>query len=170
MRIMLSLLFMAALLPARLGFAAEPATDPASNDAEIRQRLVGVWEDDYQGRRTMTIREDGTATMVVQLSGWKSVLYASRLEFWMVWSVQDGRLKKQTTGGKPSGKVNAILKMMGNSVTEKILEVTADRLVLLDQNGKRRYEWRRVKPALAPNPEGGARRSARADSRLNNSS
>lgn len=92
----------------------------------------------------MTLRPDGTGTMVVKLSGWKAVLYASRLEFYMVWSIEKGRMKKQTTGGEPSGKVKTILKMMGDRVDEPILELTDSRLVLLDKDGKRRYEWRRV--------------------------
>ncbi len=124
--------------------ASEPVPQPLPDDAELRRRAVGVWEDDYQSHRTMTLRPDGTGTMVVKLSGWKAVLYASRLEFYMVWSIEKGRMKKQTTGGEPSGKVKTILKMMGDRVDEPILELTDSRLVLLDKDGKRRYEWRRV--------------------------
>ena len=116
-------------------------------DADYRRLVVGTWQDEYQGKRTMTVRPDGTATMVVELHGWKATLYASRLQFEMIWSISDGRLKKRTTGGEPSGKVKAILTMMGDRVDEKILELTQDRLLLLDQNGKRKYEWRRVKSA-----------------------
>jgi hypothetical protein len=76
-------------------------------------------------------------------------LYASRLYFWLTGSIKNGRMQKQTTGGEPSGKVKAILKMMGNRVDEPILELTPERLVLLDQDGKRRYEWRRVKDDAA---------------------
>jgi hypothetical protein len=35
--------------------------------------------------------------------------------------------------------------MMGDHVEERILELTDEHLVLLDQNGKRKYEWHRVK-------------------------
>lgn len=127
--------------------ASEPGSPTLPNDAELRQRAVGVWEDDYQGHRTMTLRPDGTGVMVVELSGWKAVIYASRLEFYMVWSIENGRMKKQTTGGEPSGKVKTILKMMGDRVDEPILELTGNRLVLLDKDGKRRYEWRKVRAA-----------------------
>jgi hypothetical protein len=93
----------------------------------------------------MTVRPDGTATMIVQLRGWKAALYATRLRFEMTWSIEQGRLKKHTTGGEPPGKVKTILRMMGDRVDERILELTADRLLLLDQDGKRQYDWRRVK-------------------------
>ena len=127
-----------------LGAGARAAD--AASDAEQRRLLVGVWEDDYQGHRTMTVRPDGSATMVVKLTGWKAALYASQLRFEMTWTIEQGRLKKQTTSGEPAAKVKLILKMMGDRVDEQILELTADRLWLLDQNGKRKYDWHRTKP------------------------
>jgi hypothetical protein len=106
--------------------------------------VVGVWEDDYQGKRTMTLKDDGTGTMIVELSGWRAALSAPRLRFDMVWSVEDGRLKKQTVGGEPEGQVRLILSMMGDRVDEPILELTEDRLVLLDEDGETKYERRRA--------------------------
>jgi hypothetical protein len=38
-----------------------------------------------------------------------------------------------------------ILKTMGDRVDEPILELSEDRLLLVDQDGKTRYDWRRVK-------------------------
>ena len=92
----------------------------------------------------MTLREDGTGTMVVELRGWKAALYASRLRFDMTWSVENGQLKRQTHGGEPTGKVKTILRLMGDRVAERILELTSDRLLLLDGDGKKRYDWRRA--------------------------
>jgi hypothetical protein len=114
-------------------------------DTEQRRLIIGTWEDHYQGKRTMTVRADGTATMIVELSGAKAVLYASRLRFDMVWSLDQGRLRKRTVGGEPSGRVKLILNLMGNQVNESILELTDERLVLLDENGRTRYEWKRVR-------------------------
>lgn len=124
--------------------ADQAVENPAKKDAEYRRLVLGTWEDDYEGKRTMTVREDGTATMVVKLSGLKAALYAKQLRFDMVWSIKNGRLKKRTVGGEPSGRVKLILKMMGDQVDEPILELTPERLLLLDQNGKRKYDWRRV--------------------------
>ena len=136
-------LWLAALLsPCALGADAEKQAD-SKRDEEYRRLVVGIWTDDYQGRRTMTVREDGTARMVVELRGLKAALFASRLEFDMVWSVEGGRLKKRTTGGKPSGRVKAILKAKGDRVEELILELSKDRLLLLDADGKTNYDWRR---------------------------
>jgi hypothetical protein len=117
----------------------------SDEDKRLRRLVVGTWEDDYQGKRTMTLKQDGTGTMVVDLDGVKAALFASRLTFNMKWSVEKGRLKKRTIGGTPTGRVQMILKMMGDRVDEPILELTEKRLLLLDKDGKTKYDWRRVR-------------------------
>jgi lysophospholipase L1-like esterase len=117
---------------------------PTDQDERYHRLIVGTWEDDYQGKRTMTLKEDGTATMVVELQGAKATLFASRLRFDMKWSVDNGRLKKRTIGGEPSLKVRLILNTMGDRVDEPILELNKDRLLLMDGDGKTKYDWRRV--------------------------
>ena len=73
-------------------------------------------------------------------------------------------LHKKTLSGKPAAKVNLILKTMGNSVNEEILELTDEQLVLLDGDGETKYTWTRVYPAdEAPN-------SGSSPSRLKNPS
>jgi hypothetical protein len=127
-------------------------------DQRFRRLVVGTWEDDYEGKRTMTLQEDGTGTMVVELDGLKAAIFAPRLQFEMVWSVENGRLKKQTLKGEPEVQVQLILKTMGDRVDEQILELTAKRLLLLDRNGQTKYDWRRVReiarePGDEPNGE-----------------
>ncbi len=128
-----------------VGAAAKESPQPLSRDEQYRQLVVGTWEDDYQGKRTMTLNADGTGTMIVQLSGMTATLFASRLEFNMIWSLENGRLKKQTISGKPEMRVNMILKTMGDRVDEPILELTSERLLLLDKDGETKYDWRRKK-------------------------
>lgn len=98
----------------------------------------------------MTLRKDGTGTMVVVLSGISASLFAPRLQFEMKWSVQKGRLRKQTLRGTPELQVQMILKTMGDRVDEPILELTDDRLLLQDKDGKTKYDWRRVRPPRRP--------------------
>ena len=121
-----------------------PTSNPASDDARFRKLVLGVWADEYKGKRTMTIRPDGTAAMVVELDGLTAIMFASKLRFDMVWSIDDGRLMKRTVGGEPAGRVRLILATMGDRVNEPILELTARRLLLLDADGKTKYDWRRV--------------------------
>ena len=122
-----------------------PAEKPtAPTDEDYRKLVIGTWQDEYKGKRVMTVHEDGTAVMVVEPSG-VGALFAAKMMFNMTWSIEDGRLKKKTTGGEPATKVNLILKTMGDSVDEPILELTDERLLLLDGDGKNKYDWRRVK-------------------------
>ena len=122
----------------------EPPDPAAEKDARLRKLVVGTWQDEYKGKRTMTIRQDGTATMVVELEGLTAVLYARRLRFDMEWSIEAGRLKKRTVGGAPAGKVRLILATMGDRVDEPILELTRKRLLLLDGDGRTKYDWQRA--------------------------
>jgi hypothetical protein len=127
-------------------FAQQMAQSQPSNPDSTQRRLVlGTWQDEYQGKRTMILNEDGTGTMVVELSGWRAAMSASKLTFNMKWSVENGHLKKQTISGEPKAQVEMILSMMGDHVDEVILELTDDRLLLLDKDGKTKYDWKRVK-------------------------
>jgi hypothetical protein len=133
-------------VPVRTSPAAEPTpAKPSDPDAPFRRLVVGTWEDHYQGKRTMTLNADGTGSMVVELAGLTAMLYADRLRFEMVWSLEQGRLKKRTLRGEPADKVELILKLMGDRVDERILELTEERLLLLDQNGQTQYDWKRVR-------------------------
>ena len=125
--------------------SASVPSQNVSRDDKLRKLVVGTWHDEYQGKRTMTLREDGTGTMVVELNGLKAVVVAKRLTFSMTWSVADGRLKKQTLSGEPAAQVAVILKTMGDTVNEPILELTESRLLVLDRDGQTKYDWRRAR-------------------------
>jgi len=120
-------------------------SQPVDADARARRLVLGAWEDQYQGKRTMTLNEDGTGTMIVELSGWRAALSAPRLKFNMKWAVEGGHLKKQTISGEPETQVKMVLNTMGDHVDEPILELTLQRLLLLDKDGKTKYDWKRVK-------------------------
>jgi len=133
--------------PRKLPVSA-PASVPASTltsdeDARHRKLVLGTWTDNYKGKRTMVLLEDGTGTMHVELSGFNAIL-GSRMRFDMVWSLKGGRLKKRTIGGEPSGRVSLVLKMMGDRVDEPILNLDDKQLLLLDADGKTKYDWRRI--------------------------
>jgi hypothetical protein len=83
--------------------------------------------------------------MIVEPSGLNS-LFAAKLQFEETWEIDDGHLTMKVTSGKPSARVNFILKTMGDSTRQRILELTESRLRLLDENGETEYDWRRVEP------------------------
>lgn len=138
--------------PQAVDVAANVTPPPASADEgraeteeeKVRRKLLGSWQDHYQGKRTMTLNADGTGTMLVELTGLQATLFAPKLRFDMTWALAKKVLTMKTIGGEPADKVNLILNTMGNSAADTILELTDDRLLLLDANGKTRYDWRRV--------------------------
>jgi hypothetical protein len=115
-------------------------------DEAFRGLILGTWEDDYKGHRTFTVRDDGTATMVVELQGMSARLYAKKMTFDEEWSIKNGRVHMKMVGGEPKSRVNLIMKAMGDSTDQEILTLTAERMHLLDPNGKTKYDWRRVRP------------------------
>ncbi len=122
-----------------------PPGNGSPADERFRQGVLGTWQDFYHGKRTLAIRPDGTATMLVELSGWKARLFTPRLRLEMVWAVEDGKLKRRTVGGEPADKVEYVNRRAGDRCAETILQLTADRMLLLDQNGQQQYDWRRVR-------------------------
>jgi hypothetical protein len=128
----------------RPGSPALAVPGSPDRDEQLRRAAVGTWRDFYHGTRTLTLREDGTATMVVELSGWKARLFTKRLELDIAWSIEDGKMHRRTLGGRPADKVEFVNRRAGVQVAEPVVELTGDRMVLLDQDGSQRYNWRRL--------------------------
>jgi hypothetical protein len=136
-------------LPAAIGRKSDAdaiavAAQPSS-DNRTQELIVGAWEDDYQGKRTLTVRPNGTATMVVEFDGWKARMFTPRLRIETTWTIDEGRFNRQTVGGEPADKVEFVKRRVGDRASDKIVKVTADRMVLIDQDGETRYNWRRVR-------------------------
>jgi hypothetical protein len=118
---------------------------PETEEEKARRMLLGVWQDNYRGKRKLTLNADGTGTMHVELGGAEAFLFGSKMRFDMKWKLEDKKLTKTNTGGEPTDKVNLILNTMGNVAVDTLLEVTEDRLHLQDKDGKTKYDWRRPK-------------------------
>lgn len=124
------------------------STGAQDTDERARKKLLGKWEDDYQGKRHLTVAEDGTGTMVVELDGIGRRIFADRLAFDLQWTASDGRITMKTLGGQPRSKAELVLKLYGREAEYRILELTDDRLLLLDADGTTKYDWRR--PGSSP--------------------
>jgi hypothetical protein len=109
--------------------------------------MAGKWHDEYHGKRHLTVRADGTGTMVVEPDGIGKKLFAAQLTFEIEWSIEDGRVTMKMLNGEPKSKVQLILKIYGQEAEFKILELNDERMLLLDADGKTRYDWRRQEPA-----------------------
>ena len=149
-------------LPVDSGVAADPvaAVDPdvgaapsvpepaiESPDDRLRAAMLGISEDDYKGHRVLTLSEDGSGLMIVEPAGLAAFTYAPKLTFTERWTVADGTVRMDATGGQPAIAVQMILKLYGSTATFRIEEVTSDRMILIDLADKTRFEWRRVEAA-----------------------
>jgi hypothetical protein len=124
-----------------------PESGPQTSDERFRSAILGVWEDEYRGKRHLTVRDDGTGTMLVEPDGIGKRLLAAELKFELEWTVTDGRVTMTMIRGEPKSKVQLILKLYGQEAEYRILEMTDDRMQLMDPDGKTRYDWRRPGPA-----------------------
>lgn len=130
---------------------AEESSSPNTTDyspeslSDVERLMLETWEDDYEGHRTLTLNADGTGTMVVELDGLAATFFAEKLTFREEWTVADGKVTMKATGGEPAGKVQLVLSLHGDSSTQRIIEVTSDRMILIEESSGTRFEWRRVR-------------------------
>ena len=143
-----------AATPVTAAKIARPHTIQAGGDdspftlkslAEIQQALRGDWTGYYQGHRKLSVRADGTATMVVEPEGLAATLLAPKLTFDVLWTVNGENLEFETLSGVPKEKVQIIVQMYGRKRSHKILGLQAAKLELLDEDGVTEYVWNRVK-------------------------
>ncbi len=119
------------------------ARKPESPEAKARKPFLGVWQDEYKGKRTMTLNADGSGVMHVELSGFNAI-FGSKLRFDMRWELRDNKLVKKTIGGEPPASIKAILLSMGDTAEDTIVTVSEQQLLLLDKDGAQKYDWKRV--------------------------
>jgi hypothetical protein len=130
--------------------ATNPSDEGKEESPEEKQRrqLLGVWKDKHMGtNRTMILKEDGSGTIFVEASGLQAIPFGPKLRFDMKWSFDGKKLFTKTLAGEPADQVERVLSIYGNTSDDTILEHTDDRLRLLDRDGSREYDWRRVPKA-----------------------
>lgn len=120
------------------------ATPLTATETALFQKLIGDWKGYYQGKRQLVAKEDGSGTMVAHPEGFAASLLAAKLTFHIKWTVRGDCLLFETVKGEPADKVNLVLNMYGRKRSHKILELTSDRMVLLDEDGVTQYEWVKV--------------------------
>lgn len=119
----------------------------ASSESELARerirKLLGEWEDDYQGKRYLTLREDGTAIMVVLPNGIGKRIFAARLEFDINWTFVDEILTLDMHGGRPENKVRMIQRMFGRVGEFRVQSVSDSEMLVSDLKDNSKYVWRR---------------------------
>ena len=123
--------------------AAKPEFDP---DDLHREKVVGVWKQNYTGVRWLSVRPDGTATMFIDPDWTARLVIGDRLTIDVEWSIEDGYALMKSVGGRPESGFKAAIALFGRERNRKIAELTDDKFVLLDEQDGSRSEWTRVGP------------------------
>ena len=120
----------------------QPEKKPTDDD--LRKSILGNWERHSYGKRVLTVKDDGTATMVVTPDGLWSFVIGERVEIEIEWNIENGRVIFDSVRGTPESSFNTITKLFGKHRDRRIVELNDERLVLLNDEDNR-SEWKRVK-------------------------
>lgn len=126
---------------------ADPKLTQKEEDEERSVMVAGIWETNRDGRRVLTVLEDGTATMDVTVEGAFAFVVGSKMKFNINWLIADGSLDFEMVDGEPESSVSAVISLYGKRRVQKILEFSQEKFVLKDNDGESDHVWTRVKPA-----------------------
>lgn len=128
---------------------ATPQPDTKTTKKEFtREPFLGTWQANPDGRlRTVTNREDGTATIHVKMDYLGSFFYGSELTMQCKWWIADGYLYHECQSGTPQANVTKLTNDLGAMTKFEILETTDKTLKLKDifHYTDQVFEWKRVK-------------------------
>ena len=117
--------------------------EDAREAARITKLLAGTWTRESYGNRRLTIREDGTASMVIKPSTVYALVFGDRIDIEVKWELQDGYVDYKVTSATPAEKFEMAKKTWGDHWHEKINKLDEETLILLGEEGDE-YEWTRV--------------------------
>ena len=125
--------------------ADEPPRDaqPSSAAFDCKQ-LVGCWRDGFCGQRTLTLKADGSATMLLELDFAGRLLYGKTLEFDMRWSLNESILSFEILTGHPVDAARSAIKLWGEAFEYRIELVDHERLHGWTSDDATLYKLRRI--------------------------
>ncbi|MBI1345805.1 hypothetical protein GC163_05905 [bacterium] len=127
---------------------------PASPTVDNRGLLIGSWSDEFYGHRVFTFKEDGTATMSLELDSVGKMLYGPKLTFRIQWSLKDNVLTMIMSGGEPANTTATLAKLFGETSEQRIESINETEMQLRSLDSQKLYTHKRVKttPAASPMP------------------
>jgi len=129
--------------------AAAPAEQPSTTlQAKLekvdRSQLVGTWRDTFLGTRTLTLNDDGTARMILDLDFAGRLLYGSRLDFNMTWTVEGATITIDILDGKPAKSAKSAMETWGKRYAYLLDCVEDHQIEMRDWDGSANYKLRRL--------------------------
>lgn len=119
--------------------------DWEKQDAAHRELLIGRWEQENLGKRTLDVQPDGSATMIFEPGGLLAFTLGDRLVFDANWTLEQGRLDIHVTGGTPKTKAKIALGLVGDHWNRPIEELNDEHLAVRKEEDNSLSEWTRLK-------------------------
>lgn len=110
---------------------------------QIRQVVAGHWTSEYYGTRYLTVRNDGTATILFQANTMARMVVGARLRIEYTWEYDPSKERVIFTmvDGGPESGIAYVRKLWGNQQKQDVLFVCTGELHLRDLDGKTEHHW-----------------------------
>ncbi len=116
---------------------------PETIDPHEKPTIIGSWRDDFYGKRVFHFRDDGTATMTIELDAIGQAIYGSRLKFFIDWKQDGDILKLKMTRGEPPSAL-AAAKLFGETSEQRIESIDEKEMKLRSLDSNKLYVHRRL--------------------------
>ncbi len=132
-----------------------PVPDSPPTSPFDSAQLVGCWRDSFYGQRTLTLKPDGSATMLLELDFAGRLLYGKTLEFDLQWSLDGSTLSFEILTGRPVEAAKSAMKLWGEAFDYRLELVDSENLHGWASDDSVLYKLRRIE---APEADGGETR------------
>lgn len=122
---------------------SRPTFSPKLTNVSASQ-LIGRWRDSFFGTRTLTLKADGTATMVLDLDFAGRLLYGKRLEFDMKWSLKNGVVTIDILEGRPAAASKSATGAWGSRYQYLLDRVDAEAVEMRSSDGAMNHTLKRL--------------------------
>ena len=117
------------------------------------KQLVGCWRDGFCGQRTLTLKPDGSATMLLELDFAGRLLYGKTLEFDLQWSLDGSTLSFEILTGRPIDAAKSAMKLWGEAFDYRLELVDNESLHGWASDDSILYKLRRIEALNASGDE-----------------
>lgn len=112
---------------------------------EILAKLVGKWEQTKSSsKQILTIKENGTATMLIEPQGLWTAVLGKQVTIDIEWSLNAATLTLRAVGGKPENKLDYIKQLWGSEFVREINSIEDKMFTLRDDKGDVSQKWIRT--------------------------
>ncbi len=113
---------------------------------QIERLVSGAWTSEYYGTRYLTIRNDGSATVLFQANTLASMFVGRLLKIEYTWEYDSQHMQVvfRMEQGAPEQGAEYVAKLWGKLQKQDVISVCREQLHMRDLDGKTEHHWKRV--------------------------